>query len=182
MIISVRADKSTSETFLNICASKATRYLRVGYLLHFMTLAGIAMAVIFFQLAQKAYSDQSLFSFLFHAYLTAYGASLPFFSQLDARSRYQNYKLMKDKLFEHGFNTRIIAPFTSSRCQRDAIKVAATDLGLSNQMNAYLKQIGFRWYHVLPRLVLQNPGLLFTKIYWEKTLFVRTYTMKHFNY
>ncbi len=182
MIITLTSDKETSDTFLKVWTNRVIRYLKVGYLLHFMTLAGIALAVVFFQLAQKAYSDQSLLMFLFYAYLAAYGASLPFFSQLDARSRYQNYKLMKDKLYEHGFNTRIITPFTSSRCQRDAIKVAANDLGLGNQMNAYLKQIGFRYYHVLPRLVLRNPGLLVSKIYWEKTLFVRTYTMKHFNY
>jgi hypothetical protein len=161
---------------------RAKRYVLVGYLLHLMTLAGIVIAIVFFQWAAEAFSDQSWWSFALFLYIALYGTSLPFFSQLDARSRYQNYKLMKDKLFVYGFNPRIIAPFTGSRCQRDAIRVAANDLGMGHSMTVHLRKLGYRWYHLLPRLVLKKPAILFTKSYWETTLFTRTYVMKHFDY
>jgi hypothetical protein len=161
---------------------RVKRYILVGHLLHLMTLAGLVMSVFFSQLAAKAFSEQVWWAFAVFLYVAFYGSTLPFFAQLDALSRYQNYKLMKDKLFEHGFNARIIAPFAGSRCQRDAVSVAAHDLGMGNVMREHFRKLGYKWYHLLPRLLLRKPSLLFTKSYWQTTLFTRTYVMKHFDY
>ncbi len=182
MLLTLSMNKLKVRKKFHLFVLRTQRYFLVGYLLHLMTLAGVFLTVVFSYLAQEAMKDQQWWMLSLYVYLALYGFSLPFFSQLDARSRYQNYKLMKDKLFEYGFNTRIIAPFTSSRCQRDAISVAAHDLGMGESMNEYLKKMGFRWYHILPRLVLQRPGVLFTRSYWSITLFTRTYVMKHFDY
>ena len=102
------------------------------------------------------------------------------FSQADARSRFQNYKQAKDLLYENGFDQRIIRLFTGSRCQRDAVRVAACDLGMGRQINAYFHAQGFRFYHLLPGFIFKRPGLLLTRKYWQKTLFENTYTSKYF--
>ncbi len=167
---------------LNILSHKIYRYLKIGYLLHLISLLGIMMAILFLKFTKVAILNDQLLQQLSYGYLAAYGAVLPIFAQLDARSRYQNYKLIKDKLHRYGFSTRIIDPFTWSRCQRDAIQVAADDLGYRKQMKDHFKKLGFKWYHIIPRILLRNPRLLFTKNYWYRTLFVRYYALKSFPY
>jgi hypothetical protein len=167
---------------LSILSHKIYRYFKVGYLLHLISLLGVVMAIFFLKFTKVAILNNQLPQQLLYGYLAAYGAVLPIFAQLDARSRYQNYKLIKDKLHRYGFSARIIDPFTWSRCQRDAIQVAANDLGYKKQMQDYFKKLGFKWYHVLPRILIRNPRLLFTKSYWFRTLFVKYYALKNFPY
>ena len=167
---------------LSILSHKIYRYFKVGYLLRLISLLGVVMAIFFLKFTKVAILNNQLPQQLLYGYLAAYGAVLPIFAQLDARSRYQNYKLIKDKLHRYGFSTRIIDPFTWSRCQRDAIQVAADDLGYKMQMQDYFKKLGFEWYHVLPRILIRNPRLLFTKSYWFRTLFVKYYALKSFPY
>jgi hypothetical protein len=122
----------------------------------------------------------SIWSILFCGYATLYFLSLILFSILDARSRYQNYKMTKDRLFIYGFDVRLLKPFLYSRCQRDAISVATMDLDLTKEWEKLTCEIGFRWYHLLPDMVVKNPRMLFSKDYWKKTLFVRSYKSKYF--
>lgn len=173
---------SISPAVIYVLVQKIKRYLRIGFLLHLMTIAGIAMAFYFFILAQHIGFESIRIETLFYLYLSAYGASLPLFAQLDARSRYQNYKLMKDKLYRYGFSKRIVEPLSWSRCQRDAIQVAADDLGYSKEMKSLFKSLGFKWFHIIPRILIRNPRLILTKAYWNKTLFVKHYTLKNFPY
>jgi len=100
---------------------------------------------------------------------------LPLFAQLDARSRYQNYKLVKDNLYTYGFKTRFLKPFIKSSCQRAAVKVAAVELGMLHQCREYFKRNGYKWYHLIPDIVLKKPSVLFTKNFWSTTLFTKTY-------
>jgi len=100
---------------------------------------------------------------------------LPLIAQLDIRSRYQNYKLVKDNLYIYGFQTRLVKPFIRSSCQRDAVKVAADELGMLHQCREYFKSNGYKWYHLVPDIVLKKPSVLFTKNFWSTTLFTKTY-------
>ena len=88
--------------------------------------------------------------------------------------------MVKDKFFEYGFDARLLKPFMYSRCQRDAIGVATRELKFHKEWKKLTYTLGFRWYHLLPTILLQSPHLLFTKNYWSKTLFVGTYHSKYF--
>jgi hypothetical protein len=160
---------------------RIVRYIQTGYLLHLMGLLSILMAYIFgkqFLIFLK--DDAQLWKIILVGYATAYFFTLIFFSQFDARSRYQNYKMMKDKFFEYGFDARLLKPFIYSRCQRDAIAVAAREFEFGEKMRKLAYDSGFRWYHLLPAMVVRRPRILFSKEYWSKTLFVKTYLSKYF--
>lgn len=159
---------------------KMKMYLLVGRMLHLMLVLGMVL----FCLAGRAalqYLDegQYLLAGLF-GYFSLYGFTLLFFSQLDARSRYQNYKQVKDKIYEHGFQARIIKPFVYSRCQREAIYMASICLNKEKECRQLFRSMGFSWYHILPRLLIQHPSFFFTRKYWETTLFASNYQSRYF--
>ena len=104
--------------------------------------------------------------------------SAPIFPQCDARSRYQNYKQVKDHLFMYGFQPRIIKPFSFSRCQRDAVLAAAEELGMKKECQQYFFEQGHRWYHLLPEFLYPKPGYLFRKAFWLNTFFAKHYESK----
>jgi len=100
------------------------------------------------------------------------------FRPTGCKIRYQDYKLVKDSLYIYGFQKRILKPFVKSRCQSDAAKTAASELGMSNQYREYSKSIGYKWYHLFPDVIFKNPAILFTKNFWSSTLFAKTYHAK----
>jgi len=157
------------------------RYLQTAYLLHLITVASIILFVYcgrqVLVLLESNTNQNQLFVYSF---LALYLLTIPFFSQLDAFSRYQNYKLVKDKIYQYGFDNRLLKPFIFSKCQRDAIAVAARDLNYTAEWNDLIKRNGFRWYQIIPQLVLRDPFVLFSMQYWNKTLFVKTYYSKYF--
>jgi len=152
-------------------------YLKAGYLLHIITL----LEILFFS-CLFYYVDMDAWIAKGHTCLKLIAVSptiiLPLFAQMDARSRYQNYKLIKDHLYIYGFQKRILKPFIKSRCQRDAIKAAADELGMLQLCREHFKNSGYRWYHLLPDGIFENSSVLFTKNFWLTTLFERTYRPK----
>ena len=102
----------------------------------------------------------------------------PLMAQLDARSRYQNYKLAKDKLQLYGFQPRLIKPLSKSKCQRDAVKAAASELGMLKPCREYFTKMGYKWYHIVPDIIFKRPQALLTSDFWRTTLFARTYHPK----
>jgi len=152
-------------------------YCKLGYLLHLMTIAEIGLIVLCFQqfhLLQWAQSGNSwirwglLFCLIFP----------PVFPLCDARSRYQNYKQIKDHLFLFGFQNRIVKPFSHSRCQRDAVLAAAEELGYKETCKNYFIAQGYKWHHLMPDFLFNNPKFLFNKQFWLSTFFVKTYHSK----
>lgn len=109
-----------------------------------------------------------------------YSLGLTLISLLDARSRLQDYKRAKDLFYENGFNPRIPRIFIHSRCQRDAVRTAARDLGLADELDRYYHDLGYRWYHILPDFVFRRPAVIFSVRYWQKTLFEPAYTSLYF--
>jgi len=78
----------------------------------------------------------------------------------------------------YGFQARIVKPFVKSRCQRDATKAAAAELGYLKNCQLLFKEHGYKWYHLFPDTVFNNPTMLFTKNFWKTTLFTETYLSK----
>ena len=160
--------------------NKIISYLKAGYLLHLITLLELVIFTTLYCLA-----DISAWLTNNYILLKLIALSptiwLPLFAQLDARSRYQNYKLVKDNLYIYGFQPRILRPFTKSRCQRDAVKAAAAELGMSEQYKMYFQTLGYKWYHLFPDVIFCNPKFLLTKNFWVTTLFARSYRSK-FNF
>lgn len=148
---------------LAIAFQRAVRFARTGALLHLVS--GICLAGFFFV-------ENELVGF------TAMAAFC--FAQLDARSRYQDYKRIKDLLYENGFQPKLVALFSASRCQRDAVRAAASDLGLTREVDTYFKQRGYSWRHVVPERLKKNPKLVMAPKFWERTLFTPFYRAKYF--
>jgi hypothetical protein len=119
--------------------------------------------------------EPNVFLLLLKIYLVVYMVWLPVSAQLDARSRYQNYKQIKDQLYFNGFQHRIIKPVLKSRCQRDAAGVAAKELGFDQLCNEYYHFNGFRWYHLLPTWIFKTPQYLFSRYFFRTTFFAPTY-------
>lgn len=155
-------------------------YLKAGYLLHIITLLELLFFLCLFYFVDiKGWMVSGGIFVKLLALSPAIG--MPLFAQLDARSRYQNYKLIKDNLYVYGFQKRILKPFMKSRCQRDAIKAAADELGMLHLCEEYFKTSGYRWYHLLPDILFNKPSVLLTKNFWLTTLFIKTYHSKvHF--
>ena len=78
----------------------------------------------------------------------------------------------------HGFDLRILKPARKSRCQRDAIQVAAEELGYGIICKTYFRSFGYRWYHLLPEFVFQKPQFLLSKYFWRTTFFTPFYASK----
>jgi len=157
------------------------RYCQTGYLLHLMFVSSCYLVYFFgreFLIGLK--SGDSILNIIVDGCATGYFFTLIFFSQLDARSRYQNYKMIKDRFFKYGFDERLLKPFMYSRCQRDAIRIAAREMDFGKEWKGIINKLGFRWYHLLPTFVVRNPLILFTRAYWSKTIFVKTYHSKYF--
>ncbi|MCP3875424.1 MAG: hypothetical protein GY699_20000 [Desulfobacteraceae bacterium] len=163
-----------------ISYKRGCRYVKIAKLLHLITLIALVLFLVFGKMAITALGNGQGIHFFIYGCITAYGIILIVFAQLDALSRFQNYKLAKDLFFENGYKNRIVNLFVNSRCQREAIKIAAIDLNIDKELTAYYANLGYRWFDVIPDVVIQKPGILFTRLYWKNTLFINPYTSKYF--
>lgn len=153
-------------------------YIQACFLLHIITLLELALIAILIPSLLPIPSGSTILSILCRIYFIGFLLSLPVFSQLDARSRFQNYKQIKDQLFQYGFDIRIFKPIIKSRCQRDAALFACADLGLKNKGVSYFRSFGYRWYHIIPDYIYQKPQFLLTKYFWRTTFFTPIYSPK----
>jgi hypothetical protein len=157
------------------------RLLAVGY--HLFFAAALVLALCYWVLVSDVFEWQKgsgVFSSAIYGLLFCWSVGLVVLTLLDARSRFQDYKRAKDLFFENGFNSRIAKIYIYSRCQRDAVRVAAKDLGLLEQLDHFYQTQGYRWYHIFPDFVFKKPWLIFSQRYWRKTLFEPQYTSLYF--
>ena len=153
-------------------------YLRVGYLLHLMTAGEILLIGLI--VTTFGIDDWLASGDLIGKILLLYPLwSPPVFAQLDARSRYQNYKQVKDQLHAYGFKKIILKPTLKSRCQRDAVVVASDELGYKERCKDYFYSSGYRWYHLLPDFFFTDPLFLLHPRFWKTTFFAPTYRPKY---
>jgi len=152
-------------------------YVRLGRLLHWMAIAEILLICFlfdYFDLIRWACSGNVFYKTL--GIITLIFP--PIYPILDARSRFQNYKQVKDVLYQYGFQERLIRPFISSRCQRDAVMTAAEELGYQQECKAYFYRSGYRFYHLFPDFMFTRPSYLFSSGFWWNTFWVKHYEPK----
>lgn len=155
--------------------STIASYAKVGRLLHIMTAAELVMFFLFCANLPISFSEGFGLGLIFRWISLSLIATLPILGQLDARSRYQNYKQIKDQLLLYGFDIRILRPTLKSRCLRDAALVAADELGHGGRCRAHFLSCGYRWYHLLPDFVFHSPQFLLSRYFWRTTFFVSGY-------
>jgi hypothetical protein len=159
-----------------IFCQQCVTYLKTGYILHIFSFFVFTLFLVCLDILQMATGIKQLG----YGLLSMFLFSVTITSQLDAYSRFQNYKMMKDLLYAHGFRVLFLKPFSRSRCQRDAVREAAAQLGLDSHIKIYFKRLGYKWYHIIPSVLLENPFVLLTRNYWYTTFFVSNYKSKYF--
>lgn len=152
-------------------------YAKAGYLLHLVTIIEIFFFLYLYNLPQIGiWLNTRAFEIKISVFIPF---SIPVvIAQLDAYSRFQNYKLVKDHLYLHGFQPRLIRPFIKSRCQRDAVMTAAKELGMSDLCKNYFRSNGYLWYDIIPDIIFNNPKQLMGRSFWKSTLFTKIYRPK----
>lgn len=173
---SVIEKPSKRTIFLN----QIIRYIRIGSFLHIMGLVGIALFFVCFEVSRFYFTQQQPISGYIWSFLSLCFVTVPVFSEFDAYGRYQNYKQIKDAIFEMGYDPRLIKPFMYSKCQRDAVIVAARDLDHHTEVKAFFYAEGYRKYHILPDAFNKNPLVLFNKLFWKRILFTEYYPSRNF--
>jgi hypothetical protein len=153
-------------------------YLIAGRLLHIITVIELMALIILLPMIISIEADDNILLWLLKYYAIIFLASLPVFSQLDAWSRYQNYKQIKDQIFLYGYDERIFRPTLKSRCQRDAAWLSARELGFGERCKSYFYIKGYRWYHIFPDFLFRKPQFLFTLYFWKTTFFTPRYHPK----
>lgn len=170
----------TKPSGLRIGYNRFIRYVRIGAFLHIMGLVGIALCVSILQLSFYYFEEQQFIFGSLMALLSFCCSMVPFFSEFDAFGRYQNYKQIKDAIYEMGYDDRLIKPFMYSKCQRDAVIVASEDLGYRKEVKAFFYNNGYRHYNILPDTFVKYPLVLFSRLFWKRILFTKYYQLKHF--
>lgn len=167
-------------SFIIVKTNKIIRFIKVGGFLHLMALSGTVICVIAIQNSIEYFSLQDDFMAYLWILISVWAFTVPFFAEFDANGRYQNYKQIKDRLHNMGYDPRLIKPFMHSKCQRDAVIVAASDLNHKQKVKDLFYKNGYRWYHIFPDAFIKNPLILFKKDFWSKILFTKTYHLKNF--
>jgi hypothetical protein len=161
--------------------SKTVSYWNVGYLLHFSVIIFVLESWFYWTKFREAYINEALFFIVFWFGCVLFAFTHIFLVVMDAWSRFQNYKRIKDNLYIHGFSPKLATPYTGSKCQRTAFMVAAKELGLEKEVASYYHRIGIRWYHFIPKFMIQDPLFLFRKSFVSRT-FLEKYYKPRFNF
>jgi hypothetical protein len=156
-------------------------YLRVGAFLHMNTMLYLLLMKPSLDLGLACLAQGLLWPGILSCWLASFFLVNMVLSQLDARSRWQNYKQIKDYLYGFGYRERIFKPVLKSSCQRNAALIAAEELGYRARVEAFFRSQGYRWYHIPPDFVFSHPQFLFSRHFWRTTFFAPTYHPKHFS-
>lgn len=145
---------------------QAAGYLSAGKLLHAITVVEVlTIIIIAIVMGKHPLAFPTLIAL----------SQIPLFTQLDARSRFQEYKQVRDQLARYGPDRRIFKSVASSRCQRDAALAAAKQLGYGQHCRFYYCTAGYRWFHLFPDFVTGHPRFLISAAFWRTTFFMPTY-------
>ena len=154
------------------------RYWKVGKLLHVVSFIATCIAGFTFSVLWDLQfgSDPLLWFTWLIIFISFFNMSI--LAELDSFSRFQNYKQVKDQIFLNGFQERILKPLAKSSCQREAAMLAGFELGYDQLIKNYFYKLGYRWYHIIPDFVFDNPLFFFTPLFWKTTFFARYYSPK----
>jgi hypothetical protein len=159
--------------------SRIYSYLDVGRLLYWSLILFVLESVFYWNGFKEAYTySNNLWLILGWLWCLLFSFSHIFLVIMDGWSRFQNYKRIKDHLFQHGFTPQGAWHYKGSKCQRRAALVAAKELGMHDDMKKYFDRIGVRWYHFIPYFMVEDPFFLFRKYFWSRTFMEKQYTSK----
>lgn len=141
-------------------------YLSAGVLLHIIT--AMELLAIFLTITIVTSHPVKYLAITMTSLLTI-------FTQLDARSRFQEFKKVRDQLIQYGPNKRIFKSVSSSRCQRNAALAAAGQTGFAKHCENHYTSAGYRWYHLLPDFMKNHPEYIISADFWRITFFTPAY-------
>lgn len=156
-------------------------YWNVGVLLHCSVFLFLLESYFYWLKLKSAYIEGGIIQTLFWLGCLLFAFSHVFLVIMDAWSRFQNYKRIKDHLYVHGFTPKLARHYSGSKCQRNAVLVAAAELGLRNQVEVYYNKIGIKWFHFIPQFMVRDPFFLFKRYFWSRT-FMEKYYKPRFNF
>lgn len=154
------------------------RYWKVGKLLHFVAALALFIAFQSFLILQNFDSNISTLDWWIWLIIFISFFNMIILAELDGFSRFQNYKQVKDQIYFNGYQERILKPLSKSSCQRAAAILAGDELGIKNKITTYFFNKGYRWYHIVPDFVFNNPLFFFTPFFWRSTFFAPYYKSK----
>jgi hypothetical protein len=116
----------------------------------------------------QAVAHGSLFSGALQLLAASFFLSVASCSLADGLCRFHEYRRFKRMLLRYGFRPRLFRHISRSRCQRDAILFAAHEAGCRRELKDLFRRKGYRWYHILPDPIVDNP------LHFFKPEFLRT--------
>lgn len=156
-------------------------YWNVGYLLHCSLVLFVMESLFYWDRLKHAYMHEPILMVFFWLWCLLFSFSHIFLVVMDAWSRFQNYKRIKDYFFVHGFTAKVARHYSGSKCQRNALLVAARELGFEDQARKYYRKIGIKWFHFVPQFMVNDPLFLFKSYFWSRTFMEKYYEPK-FNF
>ncbi|GFM34444.1 hypothetical protein LN040_05105 [Desulfovibrio subterraneus] len=155
-----------------------SRYVRVAPFPHMTTLSMAGLSLLCGAEAGLASESGNKIIALIFWTLSALFAWGILLCQADALSRFREFKRVRATLRRYGFKPRILHPVSSSRCQRDAALLAACETGFRAQAHRYFREMGYRWYHILPDRIVANPLYFFHPSFLRSTFLPRRTSME----
>jgi len=154
------------------------RFYTIGKFLHFVAAMAFILALVSaIKLVTLSHEPEAIYWLVWLVGLVVF-APMSVLAELDAYSRFQNYKQLKDQIFLNGYQERLLKPLTRSSCQREAAILACEELGLGQKSKSYFYARGYRWYHVIPDFVFKQPMFFFSLYFWRTTFFTPYYVSK----
>ncbi len=95
--------------------------------------------------------------------------SLALLCLADGYCRHREYLRLRAIMARRGFHPRLLAPVATSRCQRDAALAAARELGHHGRAREHFRELGYRWWHLLPDACVDNPLRFFHRDFLRVT-------------
>lgn len=151
------------------------RYINVGRLLHFISLMDMIISAVAIYHIMTLYGTGEAELILIWGIVLILFGGMSVYAQLDGYSRFQDYKRVKDQLYFYGYKERIMRPMLKSRCQRDAAHLACDELGIGHRAKTCFIENGYRWYHIIPDFVFEDPAFFFKAYFWRGTFFTPYY-------
>ena len=154
------------------------RYWKVGKLLHIVAFLALFIALQSYLVIQNSDMNSDLSVWIMWLLIFICFFNMSVLAELDGYSRFQNYKQIKDQIYLNGYHDRLLKPLSKSSCQRSAAILAGDELGVKKSVTKYFYEKGYRWYHIIPDFVFNNPLLIFTPFFWKTTFFAQHYEPK----
>jgi hypothetical protein len=154
-------------------AARAASYLRATPLPHATALVSFTLSLALIFIAAGTWSCGPGATTLFAGFLAAGCLNAVWISLADAYSRYREYQRLHALLVRHGCRPIILRAGSGSRCQRDAAMAAASKAGHREQARRYYREQGYRWYHLLPDGIADDPLFLVRPSFLKASLVPR---------